>query len=88
MNGNYRVTNFSGMCGRIYPPSEWSRTGRAAFWHGERPVLGNVPSPWKTRDRGVPKAMPVLGVVWEMTSKVPSRYRESPDVSALAQAIK
>lgn len=54
----------------------------------ERLVPGNVPSPWKTRDRGVPKAMPVLGVVWEMTSEVPSRYRESPDVSALAQVIK
>lgn len=44
MSGNYRVTGFSSMSGRICPPSELSKT---AQWFGERPVLGGEPAPWK-----------------------------------------
>lgn len=57
------------MCGRIYPPSEWSKTG-------ELPCgLGNTLS-WAVGQhpggpcQGVPKGMPTLGGGRVMTSKV------------------
>lgn len=58
ISGTYRVTGPSSMYRRIYPPFELSKTGWAALWQGEHPVLGSVPAPWKTMARVFPKGSP------------------------------